>query len=234
MASTLVAEAPTAQSLYEAASHPTELERIVEPLRGADVAELVNQLSPQRASKVLANLPFDVAVDVLNEPELDRRQAIVQHMNRGVAGALLSAMAPDRRADLLRQLSPAKRKSVLATIDEPDRTLLQSLLVYPEGSVGSIMTTEFASVASNTTVADAVERVRLLAPDVTVVYAVYVIDPVTGILLRSVHLQDLLLADRNAAITSIGDARKPLSAPPLASQEDAARIISKYNLVSLP
>ena len=234
MASTLVADAPTADSLYEAASNPTELERIISPLRGADVAELVNQLSPQRASKVLANLPFDVAVDVLNEPELDRRQAIVQHMNRGVAGALLSAMAPDRRADLLRQLSPAKRKSVLATIDEPDRTLLQSLLVYPDGSVGSIMTTEFASVASNTTVADAVERVRLLAPDVTVVYAVYVIDPVTGILLRSVQLQDLLLADRNAAITSIGDARKPLSAPPLASQEDAARIISKYNLVSLP
>jgi magnesium transporter len=234
MASTALAEAPTAQKLYEAASNPAELEQLVAPLRAADVAEFLNQLSPQRASKVLANLPFDVAVDVLNEPELDRRQGIVQQMNRGVAGALLSAMAPDRRADLLRELTPSKRKSVLAMIDEPDRTVLQSLLVYPEGSVGSIMTTEFASVASDTTVADAIERVRLLAPDVSVVYAVYVVEPVTGTLLRAVHLQDLLLADRNAPITSVGDSRKPLYAPPLASQEEAARIISKYNLVSLP
>ena len=234
MASTLLAEAPTAQSLYEAASNPTELSGIVAPLRAADVAELVNQLSPQKASKILANLPFDFAVDVLNEPELDRREAVVQHMNRGVAGALLTAMAPDRRADLLRELSPTKRKSVLATIDEPDRTLLQSLLVYPEGTVGAIMTTEFASVASDATVNDAIERVRLLAPDVVAVYAVYVVDPVTGTLLHSIHLQDLLLADRNAPITSIGDSRKPLSTPPLTSAEDAARVISKYNLVSLP
>ncbi|HXT47526.1 MAG TPA: magnesium transporter, partial [Gemmatimonadaceae bacterium] len=76
--------------------------------------------------------------------------------------------------------------------------------------------------------------VRILAPDVTAVYAVYVVDPVTGQLERSIHLQDLLLADRNAEIGSIGDARKPLSTSPLTSEEDVARLISKYNLVALP
>lgn len=234
MATSVLADAPTAASLYDASSVPAELEKLVAPLRAADVAELVNQLSPQKASRVLANLPFDVAVDVLDEPELDRRHDIVQHMNRGVAGALISAMAPDRRADLLRDLSPARRTAVLATIDEPDRSLLQSLLVYPEGSVGAIMTTEFASVESNSTAADAIERVRLLAPDVIAVYAVYVVDPATGVLERAIHLQDLLLADRNAPIMSIGDSRKPLSTSPFTSEEDAARLISKYNLVALP
>jgi magnesium transporter len=234
MTGSLLADAPSATSLYEASSKPEELERIVAPLRGADVAELVNQLPSAKAARVMANLPFDVAVDVMNEPELDRRHEIVQHMNRGVAGALISAMAPDRRADLLRDLSPAKRKAVLATIDEPERSLLSSLLVYPDGSVGAIMTTEFASVASNVTVADAIERVRLLAPDVVAVYAVYVVEPTSGVLLRTIHLQDLLLADHRSKIMNVGDPRRPLSTSPMTSEEDAARLISKYNLVALP
>jgi magnesium transporter len=234
MATTLIADAPTAASLYAASANPEELGRLVAPLRAADIAELVNTLPPERTARVIANLPFDAAVEVLNEPSLDRRQAIVQKLNKGVAGTLIAAMAPDQRADLIRELPPAKRKAVLATIDEPERSVLQSLLKYPEGSVGSIMTTEFASVASNTTVADAVERVRLLAPDVTAVYAIYVVDPVTGVLERAIHLQDLLLADRDAPIMSVGDSRKPLSTSPTTNQEDAARVISKYNLVALP
>ncbi|MEO7103498.1 MAG: magnesium transporter [Gemmatimonadaceae bacterium] len=234
MASSVLSDIPTASALYEASSKPEEMARIVEPLRAADVAELVNQLSPAKAARIMANLPFNVAVDVLNEPELDRRHEIVQRMNRGAAGALISAMAPDRRADLLRDLPPSKRKSVLATIDEPDRSILASLLVYPEGTVGSIMTTEFASVASNVTVGDAIESVRLLSTDVTAVYAVYVLDPGTGILLRTIHLQDLLLADRRAKIMNVGDSRKPLSTSAFLSEEDAARLISKYNLVALP
>jgi len=234
MAPSVLSEIPTAAALYEASSKPEEMARIVEPLRAADLAELVNQLSPAKAARVMANLPFDAAVDVLNEPELDRRHEIVQHMNRGAAGALISAMAPDRRADLLRDLSPSKRKNVLATIDEPDRSILTSLLVYPEGTVGSIMTTEFASVASTVTVAEAIESVRLLSRDVIAVYAVYVLEPGTGVLLRSIHLQDLLLADRRAKIMNVGDSRKPLSTSPFLSEEDAARLISKYNLVALP
>lgn len=234
MATSVLADAPSANSLYEASSHPDELARVVAPLRAADVAELLNQLSSQKAARVLANLPFDVAVDVLNEPELDRRHEIVEHMNRGVAGALISAMAPDRRADLMRDLPSAKRKAVLATIDEPDRSVLTSLLVYPEGTVGAIMTTEFASVSMNVTVADAIERVRLLAPEVVGVYAVYVVEAATGVLLRTIHIQDLLLADRRSKIMSIGDTRKPLSTSPLTNEEDAARLISKYNLVALP
>jgi magnesium transporter len=234
MATSVLPDAPSANSLYDASSNPEELARVIEPLRAADVAALVNELPPNKAARVVANLPFEVAVDVLNEPELDRRQRIVQQMNKGVAGALVAAMAPDRRADLLRELPPARRKAVLATIEEPERAVLKSLLAYPEGSVGSIMTTEFVSVATNTNVADAIERVRLVAPDVTAVYAIYVVDPGTSVLERAIHLQDLLLADRDAPIMSVGDARKPLSTSAVTTQEDAARLISKYNLVALP
>jgi magnesium transporter len=234
MAISVLPEAPSASDLYDAAANPEELAALVEPLRAADVAALINELPPDRAVRVMANLPFDTAVDVLNEPELDRRHAIVQKMDRGVAGALIAAMAPDERADLLRELPDARRTAVLATIEEPERTVLQSLLSYPEGTVGSIMTTEFVSVATNTTVADAIETVRLIAPDVTAVYAVYVVDPVSGVLDRAVHLQDLLLARPDTPITDVGDARRPLSTTPRVSQEDAARLISKYNLVTLP
>ena len=234
MATSVLPDAPSATALLAASSRPDELARLVEPLRAADIASLLNELQPAEAARVMTALPFRVAVDVMDEPELDRRNAIVERMDRTAAGSLIAAMAPDRSADLLRELPPARRKALLARIEEPDRTALQSLLAYPEGTIGSIMTTEFARVAANTTVADAIERVRKLAPDVTAVYAVYVVDPVTGVLERAIQLQDLLLAQRDDPIMSVGDDRKPLSTSPTTSEEDAARLISKYNLVALP
>ena len=234
MATSVLPDAPSATALHAASSRPDELARLVEPLRAADIASLLNELQPAQAARVMTALPFRVAVDVMDEPELDRRNAIVERMDRTAAGSLIAAMAPDRSADLLRELPPARRKALLTTIEEPHRTALQSLLAYPEGTIGSIMTTAFASVAANSTVADAIERVRKLAPDVTAVYAVYVVDPVTGVLERAIQLQDLLLAQRDAPIMSVGDDRKPLSTSPTTSEEDAARLISKYNLVALP
>ena len=227
-------ETISAASLYAATSSPDKVEAIIAPLRAADIAGLLNEMSPARAAKVLAALPFDAAVKVLEEPELARRHDLIKGMDRGGAAALIAAMALDRRADLMRGLTPARRKGILATISEPERSVLESLLAYPDRTVGAIMTTEFVSVAANMTVADAIERVRVLVRDVAAVYAVYVVEPGTGRLDRVVQLQDLLLADRDAPILSVGEARKPIVTMPEKSQEDAARIISKYNLVALP
>ena len=78
------------------------------------------------------------AVDVLDEPELERRLAIVQKMDRASSARLIREMASDRRADLLRELprgSDERRCSRRST--SPSESTLTSLLKYPEGTVGS-------------------------------------------------------------------------------------------------
>lgn len=96
MPETVLSATLTPELLYLLSADPAELAETVAPLRGADVAESLNRMAPEGAARVLANLPFEFAVEVLDEPELDRRHVIVEHMERGVAGALVGAMAPDR------------------------------------------------------------------------------------------------------------------------------------------
>lgn len=191
-------------------------------------------MEPDGAARVLANLPFDLAVEVLDEPELDRRHAIVERMERGVAGALISAMAPDRRADLLRELPQKKRKAVLSRIDEPERDQLEKILAYPEHTAGSIMTTEFVHVGPAATATDALAAVRTATRERQQVFAVHVTDASTGALLRTIPVADLVAADASINVLEVGDQRPPLSTMPLADQEQVARTISKYNLLALP
>jgi magnesium transporter len=151
-----------------------------------------------------------------------------------MAGALLAAMSPDRRVELMRELSQKKRAQVLKFIDEPDRRELQTLLQYDASTAGGIMTTEFVSVPSTATVGESLDRARAAARAKDIVYAIYVVDARSGAVIRALSLQDLLLAVPSASITSVGDSRAPLAVVPDTDQEEVARIISKYNLLALP
>ncbi|MGI8509090.1 MAG: magnesium transporter [Gemmatimonadaceae bacterium] len=224
----------TPELLYLISADPAELAETVAPLRGADIAENLNQMAPDGAARVLANLPFDLAVDVLNQPQLEHRQAIVQRMDRTIAGALISSMSPDRRVELLRELPANKRKKVLSTIDEPARGALQTLLSYKPHTAGGIMTTELVSVPADATVGAALERVRSFADTRQIVYAVYVTDAITGKLVRSIALQDLILQDAAESIMNVGDPRPPVAANARTDQDEVARTISKYDLLALP
>jgi magnesium transporter len=234
MPQTVPAATPTPELLYLLSADPTELAEVVAPLRGGDIAEALNRMDAAGAARVLANLPFDLAVEVLDEPELDRRHEIVEHMERGVAGALVGSMAPDRRADLLRELPAKKRRAVLSRIDEPERNQLEEILAYPEHTAGAIMTTEFVHVPPTATVADALAAVGAATHTHDQVYGVHVVDAERGALLRTIAVPDLVAADRDANVLDVGDRRPPLSTLPLADQELVARMISKYNLLSLP
>jgi len=220
--------------LYLISSDPAELAQAVAPLRGADIVDALNKMPPDAGARVVTNLPFDLAVEVLDEPELEHRHAIVEHMDRAVAGALIAAMSPDRRVELLREVPVKQRTQILKVIEEPDRRTLQALLQYEEHTAGGIMTTEFVTVPSTASAAHATERARASARAKDIVYAIYVVDAKNGSLLRALSLQDLLLASPADSVMAIGDRRPPLSVETDTDQEDVARIISKYNLLAIP
>lgn len=227
-------ETITPELLAAIAADPAELEQAVSGLRAADLAHLLNDLPPAVVARVLANLPFDAAVEVLDEPELDRRDALMERMERGTAAALISAMAPDQQADLMRELPARRRAAVLSRLDEPVRERLQRLLVYPDRTAAAIMTTEFVQVPATASVADAVAAVRSAHLRRDQVHEVYVTDPGTGAFLRSVPLQVLIGSDPGASVLEVGDRRAPITATTSMAQEQAARLISRYNLLALP
>src|SRR5262249_24647484 len=111
---------------------------------------------------------------------------------------------------------------------------VRQLLVYPEESAGSLMTTEFVSVPSTWTVAQTLQHVRMVERTRETVYAIYILDPRSKVLLRAMPLRRLITADPDASVLAAAPSRRPVTISPDASREDAARLIAKYDLLAVP
>ena len=75
----------TPELLYLLAGDPAEFAQVVAGMRAADVAEALRDLVPFAAACVVAALPFDVAVKVLDDPELEHRVDIIKAMDVAAA-----------------------------------------------------------------------------------------------------------------------------------------------------
>jgi len=213
---------------------PQALALAVANLRAPDLAEELHRLSPAAAAEVLAALPFDLAVQVFDEPEFTRRHRAIERLPPERAAQWIEAMSADRQADLFRELGEPARSRLLAALSPPVREALTRLLAYPPTTAAGIMTTELVSVPADWTVERVLAHIRQVARDKETVYAVYVVDAADGRLIHVVSLRDLLLADPAAVVLAVGKRRPPLSVHAGDSRSDVACLISKYNLLAAP
>jgi magnesium transporter len=200
----------------------------------ADVVEALNLYEPKKAAEILGLLPPELAGDVLDQPALDNPEELIPLLPEAKAVALLEAMAADRRADIFRELPEPPRESLLSKLSPEARATVTDLLTFPEGSAGSIMTTEFVSVPSDFTVGRTLEHIRRVERTRETIYSIYVLDPRSRRLVNAVTLRQLIPGDLAAPILSVGPERKPVTVTALMDQEVVARLISKYDLLALP
>jgi magnesium transporter len=222
--------------LYLLHGDPGELAEALAGMRAADVAEALRDLPPDAGAKVLAALPFDLAVQVFDEPELtSHRVEIVRRMGDAAAATLIDAMSADQQADLFRDLPPSDRKRFLEPLDDGTRRAIELLLRFAPDTAGGIMTTEFVSVPVTWSVQQTLDHVAQVGRAKETIYAIYCVHPDTHALLHVISLRDLMLAsDRSVRVDQVGSRRAPLSVTPLADREEVARLISKYNLLAVP
>jgi len=224
-----------AQLLYLVHTDPEELQEALGELRAADIAEALRQLPPEAAAKVMAALPFELAVQVFDEPELTgHRCAIIQRIEPQKVGPLIEAMSSDQQADLFREVPADNRARLLATVSDGTRASLQKLLQYPAETAGGIMTTEFVSIPSDWDVGQSLSLIREVGGRKETVYAIYVVDPTSQALVHVVSLRELLTTGREDNVLEVGNRRPPLTVTADIDREEAARLISKYNLLAIP
>lgn len=226
---------PTPELLYLLVGDPVELSAVLAAMQPPDVADALRELEPAAAAKVLAALPFDLAVQIFDEPELvGDRAAIVAKMEERAAADLVDAMSADQQADLFRELAPADRTRLLSALTRETREGLRLLLQFEPETAGGIMTTEFVSVPADWTAEQTLAHVRQVGGRKETVYAIYVTDPATRALIHVVSLRELVMADPAARVGEVGTVRSILSAGPHMDREEVARLISKYNLLAIP
>jgi len=212
---------PSPELLYLLSGDQEDLLAAIENLRPADVAEALNQLPVQAAARVVAALPFNLAVKLLDEPELDRRGEIFEQLDEQVAIPLIEAISPDQQVELFRTLKEADRTRLFHVLDVPTRDALRLLLAYPPTSAGGIMTTRFVSVPSTWTVEQVKRHISEVGEAKETVYAIYVLHPRSQRLETVVSLREIMLANPMHRVAAIGDGRRPVTVGPLTASRRA-------------
>ncbi|MCW5690679.1 MAG: magnesium transporter, partial [Pseudolabrys sp.] len=220
--------------LHETDLAPAALAQAMLKQHVADNVETLNNLELDRASQVLAALPVERAVEMLDQPEFVAAAEIIGSLPAPTAAALLNAMSADRAADIVRLLPDDARPLVLSVLDEETRLAIERLLVYPEDTAGSLMTTEFVSVTSNFTVGRTLEHIRNVERTRETIYAIYVLEPVSKRLVQMVSLRRLISADPAAPILSAARESKPITVTPQTDREEVGRLFRKYDLLAVP
>src|ERR1700747_282610 len=85
--------------------------------RAPDVVEALNDMPPELAVAVLLHLPPDRAIEVLDQPGLEREPELVTLMPREAAAKLLAGVSADRVADIFRQVKEPHCTELLDLLD---------------------------------------------------------------------------------------------------------------------
>ena len=135
----------------------------LEVMRPADLARLVEQLTPQQGAKFLDDLDEARAADTLEELEDEQQGQILRAMDPERAADLLEEMEPDEATDALQSITTAEAEDLLKRMDREEASEVQELLGWPEDSAGGIMTTDYISVPDWATVEEVIEALRTRA-----------------------------------------------------------------------
>lgn len=205
--------------------------------RAIKVADAIRELPEKRRFEVINALDDERLADVFQELSEDEQTTLLMQLGTERATDVLEAMDPDDAADLLGVLNPNEAEVLLARMDPEDSDPVRRLLQHSPDTAGGLMTSEPVVMAPDTTVAEALARVR--DPDLTPALSsmVFVVRPPTatptGRYLGCVHLQRLLREPPAALVSGVIDNDLPILAP-ADSLAAVTRYFAAYNLVCGP
>lgn len=210
----------------------SDLKLLFDDVHPADIAEAVAALDVDDQWKALSRLDPHYAAEVFSHLEDDIQEKIIATLNRPELAWLMTHIPSDDRADIFRRLPEERQESLLPALAQAEREDIRRLVAYPEGSAGSVMTSEYVTLPAAVTVDEAITRLRREAFNKETIYYAYVVDE-NRRLLGFVSLKDLILASPKERIEDIMH-RDIIFARAHDDQEEAARLITKYDLFVLP
>jgi CBS domain-containing protein len=206
-------------------------------LRAADLASVLHDLTVKRRAEVARALDDERLADVLEEMDEASRVELLAELEGERAADVLEEMDPDDAADLLREVGQERAQALLALMEPEDAEDVQRLMHYEDYSAGGMMTTEPIVLTADSTVAEALSRVRLSEVAPGLASQVFVcrqpIETPTGRLMGIVHIQRLLREPPATLLGGILDSDiAPLSAE--ATLNEVASYLASYNLLAVP
>ena len=210
----------------------TRLRQHFEDLNEADIAAAIEDLGDEDMLKVFRILPKAMAADVFAYLESDKQQFIITSLSTKDAAGIIDNLMSDDAADLMEEMPANIVKKLLSAASPDTRRDINHLLRYPEDSAGSIMTVEYVDLKEDSTVREAIDRIRKIGLDSETINVCYVLDP-QRTLVGTVALRYLLISSPDAKIGDIMH-ENVIALNTLMDQEEVAKQFQKYDFTAMP
>jgi len=198
----------------------------------ADVAEVILDMPEDEQVIIFRVLPHTLAADVFEYLDRDAQQKLLHAMAHEQVAAILNEMSPDDRTALLEELPSAAARQLIRLLTPQERQIAQSLLGYPEGSVGRLMTPDFIAVQEDWTVQQVLDYVREHGQDSETLNVIYVVDE-RGKLIDDIRIREFLLKPLAHTVRDLME-KTFVSLNVHDSQQDALNVFRKYDRTALP
>lgn len=208
------------------------LDALLEPTHAADIADLIEQLTPARRREFLQLYSGEIDGEILSEIDEAIRDEVIEQLPHEVLAEAVREMDSDDVVDLIEDMEEPEQQAILAALDESDRAAVEQSLTYPEHSAGRLMQSEVVTAPEHWTVGETIDFLRAeeWLPDQF--YHVVLVDPRRHPI-GYVTLGKMLATRRHVSLRDIvEDSFRTISV--LQEEGDVAHAFNKYHLISAP
>jgi len=208
------------------------LKKYLEPWLPADLAPMAAELSVEELSVLFRVGSRELGAAVFTYLPIEGQKKLLKLLTQEQSAALLNALPPDDRTAFLNELPLDVAMQLLSMLTPDERQVAQSLLAYPEHSVGRMMTLDYVAVHPDWTVRQALDYIREHGYDRETLNVVFVVDD-AGHLLDDIRVRRLLLSPLDRPISELLDGNYTMLLPQ-DDREKALEIFRKFDRVALP
>ena len=201
-------------------------------LHPADIADIIEELSPADRDAVFQTLDEDVAAHALEEIDPKLQVSILNAMESERAADIIEEMNPDAAADLLADLTDERSDAILQEMEPEERQDVEELLEFEEDTAAGRMTTDYMALAPSARVHDAVEMLKNFDGGLESLSTIFLIGEDEK-LLGAVPLAKLIVSHSDTLLSEL-TVEPLISCSPEADEREVAEIFDKYNLLTLP
>ncbi|PTT03608.1 magnesium transporter [Pedobacter sp. HMWF019] len=209
------------------------LKAVLGEYHASEIAILFESITKEDRQRIINLLPVEIASEVISEMHEEAHpEELLLQLHPEKRTEIVEELDYDDATDIISQLEEHEQKEILGDLSEDDASEIRNLLRYDEDTAGGLMNTEFIRINLNLTKKDAIEEIIRQSEEIEEFYTIFVVDD-HNIFRGIVSLKDIIKSKGNVHITELVKTEVAWVYPDM-DQEEVARLISQYNITSIP
>jgi magnesium transporter len=204
----------------------------LEKMHPADLADIVEELSPDDREAIIETIDAEVAAEALSEMDVDVQASILESLETERAAEIIEEMSPDEAANVLAELEEETSNEILDELTEESKSEVSELIEYRDHTAGALMNTEYVALSDRATVQDAIEALKKNEELLETLNTIFLVDSeerLTG----AVPLARLFVAPGSSALKELSS-ETLIRVTVVESENRVTELFDKYNVLTLP